>query len=58
MPREGIESYEEIKQCQLLDKYNLTDRKVSAITIKGGHIRFNMSALHLLNDVQDVLLNC
>lgn len=54
MPREGIDSYDEIKQCQLLDKYNLTDRKVSAITIKGGHIRFNISALHLLNDVQYV----
>ena len=28
MAREGIDSYEKIYECQILDKYNLTDRKV------------------------------
>lgn len=51
MGREGIESYEKIFDCQILDKYNLTDRKVPAMTVKGGHLRFNLNAIHLLNDV-------
>ena len=50
MGRESIESYEKIFECQILDKYNLTDRKVPAVTIKGGHLRFNLNAIHLLND--------
>lgn len=31
MAREGIRSYEEIMNCQLLDVYNLTDRKVDLV---------------------------
>ena len=50
MGREGIESYEKIFECQILDKYNLTERKVPTITVKGGHLRFNLNAIHLLND--------
>ena len=50
MGREGIESYEKIFECQILDKYNLTERKVPSITVKGGHLRFNLNAIHLLND--------
>ena len=59
MGREGIESYEKIFECQILDKYNLTDRKVPAITVKGGYLRFNLNAIHLLNDTPfvEVLIN-
>lgn len=56
MGREGIESYEKIFECQILDKYNLTDRKVPAVTIKGGYLRFNLNAIHLLNDIPFVEL--
>lgn len=49
MAREGIRSYEEIMNCQLLDVYNLTDRKVPAITIKGREVRFNLNAINLLS---------
>ena len=56
MGREGIESYEKIFECQILDKYNLTDRKVPAVTIKGGYLRFNLNAIHLLNDTPFVEL--
>lgn len=31
MSREGIERFEEIFNCQVLDKYNLTDTKVPAV---------------------------
>lgn len=59
MGREGIESYEKIFECQILDKYNLTDRKVPAVTIKGGYLRFNLNAIHLLNDTPfvEILVN-
>ena len=59
MSREGISNYEEILKCQVLDKYNLTDTKVPTITIKGGHIRFNMQAIHLLEDTPyiEILIN-
>lgn len=59
MSREGISSYEEILGCQILDKYNLTDTKVPAVTIKGGFVKFNMNAIHLLDDVLyvNILLN-
>jgi len=59
MGREGIESYEKIFECQILDKYNLTDRKVPAVTIKGGYLRFNLNAIHLLNDTPfvEILIN-
>lgn len=59
MSREGITNYEEIFKCQVLDKYNLTDTKVPTITIKGGYIRFNMQAIHLLNDTPyiEILIN-
>ena len=56
MGREGIESYEKIFECQILDKYNLTDRKVPAVTVKGGYLRFNLNAIHLLNDTPFVEL--
>ena len=56
MSREGIESYEKIFECQILDKYNLTDRKVPAVTIKGGYLRFNLNAIHLLDDTPFVEL--
>ena len=56
MGREGIESYEKIFDCQILDKYNLTDRKVPAVTVKGGYLRFNLNAIHLLNDTPFVEL--
>ena len=56
MGREGIESYEKIFECQILDKYNLTDRKVPAVTIKGGYLRFNLNAIHLLDDTPFVEL--
>lgn len=56
MGREGIADYEQIMDCQILDKYNLTDRKVPAITVKGNQVRFNMNAIHLLKDVQYVQL--
>ena len=39
MGREGISDYSEIMKCQVLDKYNLTDRKVPAITIKNNKWR-------------------
>ena len=52
MSREGILNYEEIYSCQILDKYNLTDRKVPALTIKGRQIRFNLNAIHMLGDPQ------
>ena len=52
MSREGILSYEDIYSCQILDKYNLTDRKVPALTIKGRQIRFNLNAIHMLGDPQ------
>lgn len=51
MSREGIEKYDEIMTCQILDKYNLTDRKVPALTVKGRQIRFNLNAIHMLGDV-------
>lgn len=59
MSREGIDNYEQIMDCQILDKYNLTDRKVPAITIKGGIIRFNLNAIHLLGDTPyvEILIN-
>ena len=50
MSREGIESFDKIMNCQLLDRYNLTDRKIPAITVKGREIRFNLNAIHLLSD--------
>lgn len=50
MSREGIESFDKIMDCQLLDRYNLTDRKIPAITVKGREIRFNLNAIHLLED--------
>lgn len=59
MGREGIESYEQLYDCQILDKYNLTDRKVPCITIKGGHIRFNMNAIQMLEGITyvEILIN-
>ena len=59
MPREGIEKYEDIFNCQVLDKYNLTDTKVPAVTVKGGYVRFNMNAIHLLHDTPfvEILFN-
>lgn len=59
MGREGIESYEKIFECQILDKYNLTERKVPAVTVKGGYLRFNLNAIHLLNDTPfvEILIN-
>ena len=59
MSREGLSSYEEIFGCQVVDKYNLTDTKVPAITVKGGYVRFNMNAIHLLDDTLyvNILLN-
>ena len=59
MGREGIENYEKIFDCQILDKYNLTDRKVPAMMVKGGYLRFNLNAVHLLNDVPfvEILIN-
>ena len=50
MAREGLQHYGEIYKCQIVDKYNLTDRKVPSIMIKGGFIRFNTLALHMLDD--------
>lgn len=59
MAREGIGSYEEIFNCQVLDKYNLTDTKVPSVTVKGGHIRFNMNAIRLLGETPfiEILVN-
>jgi len=59
MSREGILNYEEIMDCQILDKYNLTDRKVPALTVKGRQIRFNLNAIHMLGDVPyvQILIN-
>ncbi len=59
MGREGISDYSEIMKCQVLDKYNLTDRKVPAITIKRNKIRFNMNAINLLGGCQyvQILIN-
>ncbi len=54
MSREGIKSFDEIMDCQLLDRYNLTDRKIPAITVKGREIRFNLNAIHLLSDCMHV----
>lgn len=51
MSREGILRYDDIFSCQILDKYNLTDRKVPALTVKGRQIRFNLNAIHMLGDV-------
>lgn len=51
MSRDGVLDYDEIFNCQILDKYNLTDRKVPALTIKGRQIRFNLNAIHMLGDV-------
>lgn len=50
MSREGLLSYEEIMGCQILDKYNLTERKIPALTVKGRQIRFNLNAIHMLGD--------
>lgn len=59
MAREGIEKFEDILNCQVLDKYNLTDTKVPAVVVKGGYIRFNMNAIHLLQDTPfvEILIN-
>lgn len=59
MAREGINNYEEIFNCQVLDKYNLTDTKVPSVTVKGGHIRFNMNAIRLLDETPyiEILIN-
>lgn len=59
MGREGISDFSEIMKCQVLDKYNLTDRKVPAITIKGNKIRFNMNAINLLGGCPyvEILIN-
>ena len=59
MAREGISSYDEIKKCQVLDKYNLTDTKVPSVLVKGGYIRFNMNAIRLLNETPfiEILIN-
>ena len=59
MAREGIERFEDIFNCQVLDKYNLTDTKVPSVLVKGGYIRFNMNAIHLLNDAPfvEILIN-
>jgi len=54
MGRDGIKDYQQIEDCQIVDKYNLTDRKVSAVTVKGGQVRFNMNAIHLLCDCKYV----
>ena len=59
MAKEGIERFEDILNCQVLDKYNLTDTKVPSVLVKGGYIRFNMNALHLLSDTPfvEILIN-
>ncbi len=59
MAREGIERFEDIFKCQILDKYNLSDTKVPSILVKGGYIRFNMNAIHLLQDTPfvEILVN-
>lgn len=59
MGRDGIKDYEQIKDCQIVDKYNLTDRKVAGVTVKGRQVRFNMNAVHLLGDCEyiQILVN-
>ena len=51
MSREGIESFDKIMNCQLLDRYNLTDRKIPAITVKGREIRFTFPSTNQLATV-------
>ena len=50
MPREGIEKFEEIFGCELLDIFNLTEMKVPTVFVKPGYVRFNMNAIRLLNE--------
>lgn len=56
MSRDGIKDYQQIMDCQIVDKYNLSDRKVPAITIKNRQIRFNMNAIHMLGDCRYIQL--
>ena len=39
MSRDGIRDYQQIMDCQIVDKYNLTERKVPAITDKERHVQ-------------------
>jgi len=50
MPREGIEKFEDIYKCEILDKFNLTELKVTSVFIKPEYVRFNMAAIRLLDE--------
>ena len=59
MAREGIRSYEEIYNCQMVDMFNLTEVKVPCVHVKKGYVRFNMNALNLLGKTPfiEILVN-